>query len=170
MAQMSNRGDKRQYTCVNCGETYTATVGEFNECPKCHACMYWIPYDLSKEALEAIKKYAEHPNEQEPHSYKFYHSVEPIMKSVTRQEFIDFIDKYPRKLDRDVCGISDPPNVTYNDFELADRWPYSIVAQTYLYDNDPSGYFYKPEAERYYGIMINYEEVFASKTGRMADE
>lgn len=96
-------------------------------------------------------------------SGKEYYSVEPIMKKVSGQEFIDFIESYPRKLVKDVCAISDPPSITYNDFELADRWPYSIVANTWMYSDDPDDYFYESEEDRSYKIMVNYEEVYNSR-------
>ena len=101
---------------------------------------------------------------------EFYYSVEPKEKLVTKQEFIDFLNSYPRKLIRDVTGICDPPSVSYNDFELADRWPHSTVASTFLYDNDPNGYFYSPEEDRTYIVMENYEEVFDSRTGNKTED
>lgn len=62
-------------------------------------------------------------------------------------------------------GACDPPSVTYNDFELADRYPYSVVASTFLYDDTPGSYWYEPEEDKIYRIMVNYEEVFNSRTG-----
>lgn len=94
-----------------------------------------------------------------------YYSINPIKKKVTKEEFNEFLNKYPRRLTCDVCGISDPPAISYNDFKLADRWPYSIVANTWAYDDDPSGCFYEPEEKRDYYIVENYEEVFNSRTG-----
>lgn len=94
-----------------------------------------------------------------------YYSIKPIKKKVTKEEFNNFLNKYPRRLACDVCGISEPPAISYNDFKLADRWPYSIVANTWAYDDDPNGYFYEPEEKRDYYIVENYEEVFNSRTG-----
>ena len=94
---------------------------------------------------------------------KFY-TIEPKEKRVSKSEFIEFLKKYPRKLG-DVCGICDPPSITYNDFELANRWPYSVVASTFAYDDNPDGYFYEPEESRIYKIVENHEELFKSKTG-----
>ena len=51
---------------------------------------------------------------------KFY-TAEPKEKRVSKSEFVEFLKNYPRKLDRDVCGICDPPSITYNDFVLANR-------------------------------------------------
>ena len=100
---------------------------------------------------------------------EYFYTAEPITKKVTKEEFMEFIKNYPRKLKRDVCGISDPPAVSYNDFELANRWPDSIVASTFLYDDNPDDYFYEPKAKRTYRVVINHEELFESKTGKMAD-
>lgn len=101
---------------------------------------------------------------------RFYYGVSPVMKNVTKEEFQEYIRNYPRKLDRDVFGACEPPSVTYNDFELADRWPYSVVASTFLYDNKPGSYYYEPEEKRTYKIMINVEEVFASHTGNKTED
>lgn len=94
-----------------------------------------------------------------------FYTSEPVMKSVSKDEFVEFIKDYPRRLVRDVFGACDPPAVSYNDFTLANRWPHSVVASTFLYDDDPDGYYYEPEEKREYRIMSNYAECFASKTG-----
>ena len=96
---------------------------------------------------------------------KKWYTIKPIFENVDKSTFKSFISNYPRKLECDVCGISDPPSITYNDFELANRWPYSVVANTFGYDDDPKGYFYEPEDKRTYRIMVNHEEVFNSRTG-----
>ena len=85
--------------------------------------------------------------------------TEPQTKEVTKQEFIDFCNSYPRPLTRDVCGISDPPAVSYNDFEIG-WWPSSVVASTHLYADNPKDYFYTPAEERFYSIVINYKELY----------
>ena len=101
-------------------------------------------------------------------SRDFFYTVEPVYKRVSKKELQEFLNKYPRKLDVNVTGICDPPLLTYNDFELANRWPYSVVARYHCWDDDPKDYFYLPEEERTYSIMENYEDVFKSKTGNMA--
>ncbi len=101
---------------------------------------------------------------------EFYYSVEPIIKDVSVEEYVNFINNYPRKLMRDVFAACDPPSVTYNDFELADRYPYSIVASTHLWSDDPEDYFYAPMEERKFRIMENIEEVFASRTGNKTED
>ena len=98
----------------------------------------------------------------------FFYTKEPNMKQVKKDEFYEFIKNYPRELERHVSGISEPPAVSYNDFELANRWPYSVVARTFLYSDKEGDYYYAPEESRVYAIMENYEEVFASKTGNKA--
>ncbi len=98
----------------------------------------------------------------------YFYTIEPIVKRVSKDEFLEFIKKYPRPLKRDCCGICDPPSITYNDFELANRWPYSIVASTFAYSDDPQDYWYEPDEKRIYSIVTNYEEVFNSKTDNMA--
>lgn len=103
-------------------------------------------------------------------SKDFYYSVEPIMKSVTYEEFNEFLINYPRSLIRDVYGVGDPPCITYNDFELADRWPYSVVARTWFYSDEPGDYYYAPLDKRKYTVMINYEEVFDSRTGNKTED
>lgn len=92
-------------------------------------------------------------------------NIEPIMKRVSEEDFVSFINNYPRKLDRDVYAACEPPSITYNDFELANRWPYSVVASTCYYPEDKNDYYYTPPEERFYSIMENYEEVFNSRTG-----
>ena len=99
---------------------------------------------------------------------EFFYTAKPIKEKVSKKEFLNFIENYPRKLEIDCCGISEPPNITYNDFELANRWPYSIVASTFAYEDNPNDYFYAPEDKRDYFIITNYEELFESKTGNIA--
>lgn len=102
------------------------------------------------------------------HNREFFYTAEPRKRKISKEEFKNFISQYPRRLCVDVYGVSDPPSVTYNDFELANRWPYSVVANTWAYSDDPNDYFYEPEEERDYYIVENYEELFASKTGNKA--
>jgi hypothetical protein len=100
-------------------------------------------------------------------SQSFFYTAEPIFKSVYKEEFDKFVSEYPRKLNRDCCGISEPPLVTYNDFELANKWPYSIVAK--YHDGYPCDYYgwnFEPD----YQIVVNYKELYYSKTGNRASE
>lgn len=87
---------------------------------------------------------------------KFY-TAEPVMKDVTKEEFDAFLEAYPRKLFFDAYAVCEPPFCSYNDFQLANRWPYSVVAEySAAWRDDPAGKW---------RVMVNYEEVFASKTG-----
>ena len=92
-------------------------------------------------------------------------TIEPIFMPVNKEDFIKFIKKYPRKLETDAFRACDPPLITYNDFELANRWPYSIVAKTYAYDASPGDYYYEPPESRLYYILVNYEKLFDNRTG-----
>ena len=99
---------------------------------------------------------------------EYFYTAQPNEVQVDYDTFIDFIHNYPRNLTKGVCGISDPPTVSYNDFELANRWPYSIIAHTWVYKDDPNDYWYEAPENRKYYIVENYEELFNSKTGNKA--
>jgi hypothetical protein len=47
---------------------------------------------------------------------------------VNREEYLEFVRSYPRELDFDVCGISEPPVGSYNDLAIDPQWPGSVVA------------------------------------------
>jgi len=100
---------------------------------------------------------------------EYFYTAEPVYKSVTKEEFDKFIENYPRELVRSVYAVFEPPIVTYNDFELANHWPYSVIARTYIYDEDPKERYYEPEEMRSYTIAENFEEMFDSKTGNMIE-
>ena len=85
--------------------------------------------------------------------------IEPVVKEVSRQEFEDFIESYPRPLQGYVSGISDPPIASYNDWELG-WWPRSAVAHAPFYSDDPEDRYYCPPEERSYRIVTNYEELW----------
>jgi len=53
-------------------------------------------------------------------------------KIVTKEEFDNFINTYPSKLEVDVMGICEPPLKTYNDFSDGKIWPESAVASVVL--------------------------------------
>lgn len=80
--------------------------------------------------------------------------VVPIFKKVTEEEFKEFLNKSPRELVRDCSGKGEPPLVSYNDFELADKWPDSMVAK----------YYAVPGAhDKGYSVCVNFEDVFNTK-------
>jgi len=84
---------------------------------------------------------------------------DPIIKEVSKEDFMDFINKYPRKLTKLYDGSKTPPLITYHDFEMSTKWLYSIVATTFDYDF-PDEYCYQPENKRAYRIMANFEDIF----------
>ena len=96
---------------------------------------------------------------KDEHEYIDTHAtIEKQYKDVTKQEFDEFIALYPRHLERDVCGICEPPAVSYNDWEIG-WWSRSIVASTMLYSDNPKDWYYKPEDKRVYRIVTNYEDL-----------
>ena len=99
-----------------------------------------------------------------------FYTAKPVKKRVSKAEFDEFLKNYPRALDCDVFKACDPPAVSYNDFALANRWPYSIVASTFIYSDDSNDYYYEPEENREYIIVINHEELFESQTGYVAKD
>lgn len=96
---------------------------------------------------------------KDEHEYIDTHAtIEKQFKNVTKQEFDEFIASYPRHLERDVCGIYEPPAVSYNDWEIG-WWSRSIVASTMLYSDNPKDWDYEPEDKRVYRIVTNYEDL-----------
>ena len=96
---------------------------------------------------------------KDEHEYIETHAtIEKQFKDVTKQEFDEFIASYPRHLERDVCGICEPPAVSYNDWEIG-WWSRSIVASTMLYSDNPKDSYYEPEDKRVYRIVTNYEDL-----------
>lgn len=67
-------------------------------------------------------------------------SIKP--REVTKAEADTYLRAYPNELRKDICGIFEPPCVTYNDFTKGD-WPKSVVVSVSL-DSDygmPDRYF-----------------------------
>ncbi len=77
-------------------------------------------------------------------------------REVTKREFDAFISSYDGKLVRDVCGIYEPAILSYNDFEVADRWPASVVAWISL------GLPGLPLTKKYYLMKQNREAKMSS--------
>lgn len=48
---------------------------------------------------------------------------------VSELEFNAFVASYPRKLVGNVAAMYEPPLLTLNDFEIAAKWPESVVAK-----------------------------------------
>lgn len=97
----------------------------------------------------------------------WYYSVTPLAECVSKGEFEEYLKSYPRELTPNESGICTPTYLGWDDFELADKWPFSTVAWTYDYDDEDDP---EPEEERSYYIMSNIAEVFASRTGRTHED
>ena len=127
-------------------------------------------YKVSKVLSITFRELTEKEKQRVPvnkeNTSKFFYKAEPKKKRVTKEEFYKFVKNYPRKLTYDCTGISDPPAISYNDFELANRWPYSVMANTWAYSDNPDDYYYDPDPQYY--IVENYKELFDSKTGNAA--
>ena len=96
---------------------------------------------------------------KDEHEYiKTHATIKKQFKDVTKQEFDEFIASYPRHLERDVCGICEPPAVSYNDWEIG-WWSRSVVANTMLYSDNPKDSYCEPEDKRVYRIVTNYEDL-----------
>ena len=53
-------------------------------------------------------------------------------KQVSKEEFKQFIENYPNKLEWDVAGMCEPPYGSYNDFSDGKVWPESVVASVIM--------------------------------------
>jgi hypothetical protein len=63
-------------------------------------------------------------------------------KKVSKNEFYQFIDKYPEKLEIDICHIPIPPIATFNDFSSNKKWPESTVAKIELFRNENKNIYF----------------------------
>lgn len=70
------------------------------------------------------------------HKYNKETKIKSPWKRVTKDEFYEFVNSYPTKLDFDTTGIYDPPLSSYNDFTRG-VWPYSMVAKIHRNDMLP---------------------------------
>ena len=55
-----------------------------------------------------------------------------MWEQVSKEEMFEYIAKYPRRLNLDICRIGDPPIRSWNDFETGKIWPDSMVAKETL--------------------------------------
>lgn len=55
--------------------------------------------------------------------------MEREYKEVSKEEFLEFVKKWPNKLDWDVFGACEPPMGSYNDFIDGKAWPESMIAK-----------------------------------------
>lgn len=85
----------------------------------------------------------------------WFYTATPKEKRVDEKEFYEYVDSYPRYLEKEVCGSSE----YYNDYYIADLWMLCVVARVERNENKAS-----------YFVVENYEELWLSKTGNMASE
>lgn len=73
------------------------------------------------------------------------------LKKVSKDQFHAFIDNYPRDLSIEINESCTPPRLNYHD-AAAGKGSRSIVATTYVYDDEPSSRSYVEPAKREYKI------------------
>ena len=108
------------------------TIKFYSECPRCHEGYELVKHengDLTSPHLCPncgfdIRQHNEETKIQSP------------WKRVTKDEFYEFINSYPTKLDFDTTGIYEPPLSSYNDFTRG-FWPDSMVAKIHRNDMLP---------------------------------
>ena len=108
------------------------TIKFYSKCPRCN------------EKHELVE--CENGNLVSPHFFFFFGfdihkyieetKLQSPWKRVTKDEFYEFVNSYPTKLDFDTTGIYDPPLSSYNDFTRG-VWPYSMVAKIHRNDMLP---------------------------------
>ena len=66
---------------------------------------------------------------------------------VSKEEFEEFVNSYPNKLDWNVTGICEPPMGSHNDFSDGAVWPDSMVTKVFIMDG--SAYYGGKHSEYY---------------------
>jgi len=97
---------------------------------------------------------------------EYYYTVDPVWQTVTQVQFDTFRHNYPRELVEDASRTQYPTIISFNDYELADKNPFSIVAEceaVYNSSGERTGY-------TNYKVMSNFADVFASRTGNKRHE
>lgn len=89
---------------------------------------------------------------------------EKIYEFVSEDEYYDFLESYPREIERNVSSVCDPPVISYNDFKLG-NFPDSIIASRCAYTEDKDDYFYVAPEDRWWKILKNYKEFFDAVNG-----
>lgn len=93
---------------------------------------------------------------------EYYYTEEPEWDdTIDEEDFNEFLDNYPRPLVEDASRTITPTIISFNDYELADKNPFSIVAECQEeYDTDG-----ELIGHTNFKIMTNYADCFDSKTG-----
>ncbi len=60
-------------------------------------------------------------------------------RQVSQEEFYLYIKNYPRELQYNRSEMCEPSLHSYNDFSIANKFPYSMVARFYLKDGEGGG-------------------------------
>ena len=108
------------------------TIRFFGKCPSCHE-----EYDSVEDEHGVITSPHFCPNcGFDIHKYNEETKLQSPWKHVTKDEFYEFVNSYPTKLDFDTTGIYDPPLSSYNDFTRG-VWPDSMVAKIHRNDMLP---------------------------------
>ena len=108
------------------------TISFFGECPSCHEV-----YNLIEDEHGVITSPHFCPNcGFDIHKYNEETKTQSPWRRVTKDEFYEFVNSYPKKLDFDTTGICDPPLSSYNDFTRG-VWPDSMVAKIHRNDMLP---------------------------------
>lgn len=97
---------------------------------------------------------------------EYYYTVDPVWTSVTQAQFDTFRHNYPRELVEDASRTQYPTIISFNDYQLADKNPFSIVAECEAVFNssgERTGY-------TKFKVMSNFAAVYASKTGNKRHE
>ena len=97
---------------------------------------------------------------------EYYYTVDPVWQTVNQTQFDDFRHNYPRGLVEDTDRTQYPTITSFNDYELADKNPFSIVAEceaVYNAQGERTGY-------TNFKVMSNFAAVYASRTGNKRHE
>jgi len=97
---------------------------------------------------------------------EYYYTVDPVWTNVTQAQFDTFRHNYPRPLVEDASRTQYPTIISFNDYQLADKNPFSIVAECEAVFNssgERTGY-------TKFKVMSNFAAVYASRTGNKRHE
>ena len=93
---------------------------------------------------------------------EYYYTATPVWNTtITEEDFNDFLANYPRPLVEDASRTITPTVISFNDYQLADKNPFSIVAECQeVYDDDG-----ELIGHNNFKVMTNYAACFNSRTG-----
>jgi hypothetical protein len=97
---------------------------------------------------------------------EYYYTVDPVWTNVTQEQFDTFRHDYPRPLVEDASRTQYPTIISFNDYQLADKNPFSIVAEceaVFNSNGERTGY-------TKFKVMSNFAAVYESRTGNKRHE